>query len=536
MESENNKPEIESSLLDLVDRRSFLKLSGKGIGFAALTSHLAACGGGDPLEDETDPDPEVPTITLPDSGDAYHFLSRTSFGVTAPSLATVQEMGIPGYLDQQLDYENIDVTDLESEITSRFPLTQQGANELLAGFPDNIAAVAQQMVAATQYRQMFSGRQLYEVMVAFWTNHFNIHLVNGLGPTLKPSDDLNVIRQHALGNFRDLLFASAKSPAMLFYLDNFYNKLEAPNENYARELMELHTLGVDGGYTEQDIKEVARCFTGWSLTFPNGDAAFGEYIFYPAFHDTGAKQVMELSIAAGGGETDGEQVLDYLASHPSTAQFIATKLCRHFISDQPDSGTIDTVAAAFTAENGDVKATLRALFSTSAFLSSGDDKFSMPSEYLSRLIRVLNRHQTYPSDQGQLFYFAQSLLGQLPFNWPTPDGYPDTQNYWANTGALLNRWRFSFFSFANEIASLQVFSIDWTELAGDAANLGELLDNLVQNVLCRTLLDEDRQAMIDWITSKVPITEETPLTSDLIQGLSALMTAALISSVYFQMR
>lgn len=535
MENKNNK-----SLMDSVDRRSFLKLSGKGIGFAALSSHLAACGGGDDFSEENEPDiEEALPIPLPDSGEFYHFLSRTSFGVTAPSLEAVQAMGVEAYLDQQLDYDNIDDTDLETEIASRFPLTLQSADELIAGFPDNIAAIAQQMVAATQYRQMFSDRQLYEVMVAFWTNHFNIHLVNGLGPTLKPHDDLNVIRQHALGNFRDLLYASARSPAMLFYLDNFYNQAEAPNENYARELMELHTLGVDGGYTEQDIKEVARCFTGWSLTFPDSDAAYGEYIFYEIFHDADEKQVMDITIPAGGGEADGEQVLDYLASHPSTAQFIATKLCRHFISDEPDSDAINTVAAAYISEDGDIKATLRALFSTPAFMSNRDQKFSSPAEYLSRLIRVLNRQKAYPNDQGQLFYFAQSLLGQLPFNWPTPDGYPDSQSYWANTGALLNRWRFSFFSFANQIEDLQVFTINWNELVGEPSNLGELLDNLAQNVLCRTLLDDDRESIINWIADKLSITEETSLvsvTAEQIQYVSAVMAAVLISSVYFQMR
>ena len=128
------------------------------------------------------------------------------------------------------------------------------------------------MTGATQYRQIFSRRQLYEVMVEFWSDHFNIHLLNGLGPTLKPADDIQVIRAHALGNFGDLLRASAHSPSMLFYLDNYLNQASAPNENYARELMELHTLGVDGGYTEADVKEVARCFTGWTIRFP-GDSS-----------------------------------------------------------------------------------------------------------------------------------------------------------------------------------------------------------------------------------------------------------------------
>ena len=240
------------------------------------------------------------------------------------------------------------------------------------------------MIGAAQYRQMFSQRQLYEVMVEFWSDHFNIHLVNGLGPTLKPEDDRQVIRAHALGNFRDLLHASAKSPSMLFYLDNFFNLASAPNENYARELMELHTLGVDGGYTENDVKEVARCFTGWSIRFP-GDTSgdYGTFVFLPAVHDNNAKVVLQNSITAGGGQSDGEQVLDILAAHPSTAQFIATKLCRRFISDTRTQPVIDAVAAAFTQSGGDIKTTLRALFATDAFRNTADLKFTRPAEYLS---------------------------------------------------------------------------------------------------------------------------------------------------------
>ena len=145
---------------------------------------------------------------------------------------------------------------------------------------------------------------------------------------------------------------------MLFYLDNFFNVASAPNENYARELMELHTLGVDGGYTEQDVKEVARCFTGWTIRFPGDPSGdFGTYKFEPTVHDTGPKVVLGYPIAGAGGENDAEQVLDILANHPSTARFIATKLCRRFITDDPDPGTVDTEAAACSASGGNIPST-----------------------------------------------------------------------------------------------------------------------------------------------------------------------------------
>ncbi|MEM7561572.1 MAG: DUF1800 domain-containing protein, partial [Pseudomonadota bacterium] len=328
------------------NRREFLKSFGKGVGYTALVGVLPACGGSSDDNDDPPPSPVIPPKpALPAASREYSTLKRISFGPHRDELVAIQNLGIDTYIEQQLDHLSISDGTLEADIQSLFPLTFQTPLQLLAGFPDNIFSVATQMISATQYRQMFSNRQLYEVMVEFWTDHFNIHLINGLGPTLKPADDLQVIRQHALGNFKDLLHASAKSTAMLFYLDNFLNQSVAPNENYARELMELHTLGVDGGYTEDDIKEVARCFTGWTLRLPGdpmGD--YGDFNFVAAIHDDLAKTVLGNPIAAGGGQSDGEQVLDLLAAHPSTARFIATKLCRRFISDDPAPATASTVA------------------------------------------------------------------------------------------------------------------------------------------------------------------------------------------------
>jgi uncharacterized protein (DUF1800 family) len=382
---------------------------------------------------------------------------------------------------------------------------------------------------------MFSKRQLYEVMVEFWSDHFNIHLVNGLGPTLKPFDDQQVIRQHALGNFSDLLHASAKSAAMQFYLDNFLNQAVAPNENYARELMELHALGVDGGYTETDVKEVARCFTGWTLRFPD-NPPYGEFFFVPGFHDDLAKTVLGNPIAAGGGQTDGEQVLDILAAHPSTAKFIATKLCQRFISDTPPQSAIDAVAAAFTLSNGDIKDTLRALFATPAFLGEADFKFTRPSEYLAALVRSLAPDTPYPPANDQFMFYAQSILGQLPFYWPTPDGYPDAESYWASTGGLLNRWRLSFLSFAGIIPGVNVIQVDYTTMLNGADTLATVVDEITDAVLMRPLSSDDRGIIIDWLKGEYGITETETLPVTVPEQVSALVAAVLISSVYFHLR
>ena len=525
--NKNTSIDLSTVLDSLHNRRDFMKLFGKGLGYTALASTLPACSssGGDPA-----PAPPV----IPQASAEFTALKRTSFGVHRDALSSIKSIGIDAYLEQQLDYLNIDDGDLEATIQNLFPLTLQTPTQLLTGFPDNIYGIATQMIAATQYRQMFSRRQLYEVMVEFWSDHFNIHLLNGLGPTLKPEDDAQVIRKHALGKFSDLLHASAKSSSMLFYLDNFYNVATAPNENYARELMELHTLGVDGGYTETDVKEVARCFTGWTISFPPA-VDYGTFVYNPAAHDIGSKVVLGNTLSSGD-ITDGEQVLDILAAHPSTAQFIARKLCQRFISDTPDQAGIDAVAAAFTQSSGDIKTTLRALFASAAFRSSADLKFTRPSEYLSGVVRSLAPDTSYPSDNGQLLFFAQSILGQLPFYWPTPDGYPDEQSYWASTGGMLNRWRLSFLSFAGIIPEIDVIKVDYTPMLNGANTLGSVLDAITENILMRPLSASDRKLVLDWLIAEQGVGEDVPLTTGVPEQLSALVAAVLLSSAYFQLR
>ena len=528
---------LKAILDGLHNRRGFMKLFGKGLGYTALASTLPACGGSSGGDSGNTPAQTAPVAAIPKASSEYTALKRTSFGVHRDELNAIQSIGVDAYLEQQLDHTQISDGNLEATIQALFPLSTQTPAQLITGFPDNIGDVALQVTGAAQYRQIFSRRQLYEVMVEFWSDHFNIHLLNGLGPTLKPEDDMQVIRANALGNFGDLLRASAHSSSMLFYLDNFLNQATAPNENYARELMELHTLGVDGGYTETDVKEVARCFTGWSFRFP-GDLSgpYGAFVYVPAFHDNAAKVVLQNTISAGGGQSDGDMVLDILATHPSTARFIATKLCRRFISDTPDQVSIDAVAEAFSQSSGDIKATLRALFATTAFRSSADLKISRPVEYLSGLIRALAPDTPYPTDNGQLFYFAQLIMGQLPFNWPTPDGYPDEQSYWASTGGLLNRWRLSFLSLANFIPSINVFQIDYPTLLDGADTLAGIVDAMTDNVLMRPLSVEDKSYMLDWLVTEYSQAADDTLPAGIPEQIAPLVASVLVSSAYFQLR
>ncbi|MCP4392188.1 MAG: DUF1800 domain-containing protein, partial [Gammaproteobacteria bacterium] len=283
---------------------------------------------------------------------------------------------------------------------------------------------------------------------------------------------------------------------------------------------------------ENDVKEVARCFTGWTLRFPGDPGGdYGEFVYADLIHDNQAKLVLGNSIAAGGGQTDGEQVLDILAAHPSTANFIATKLCKRFISDTPPQLAIDAVAAAFTISGGDIKDTLRALFATAAFLDDADLKFTRPSEYLAGVVRALAPDTDYPPDNGLFWFYVQNTLGQLPFYWPTPDGYPDKKSYWASTGGLLNRWRISFLSFSGLIPGLDVIQVDYPAMLGGADSINTVVDAIIDAVLMRPLASDDRSVIVKWLEGELNVSADEVLVAGVPEQASALVGAVLISSV-----
>jgi uncharacterized protein (DUF1800 family) len=493
---------------------------------------LSACGGGASGDENSGGDgnnpppspPPPPAVQLPAPTQAYSVLKRTSFGVNAGELAAIESMGVQAYLERQINYEGISDLALDLLIPLRFTNLALPALVTRLGFPGNTVALITDLLGATLFRAFFSRRQLYEVMVEFWSNHFSIDVRNGLEPVLKPVDDVTVIRPRAMGNFRELLLASARSPAMLFSLDNFLNTKTAPNENYARELMELHTLGVDGGYTEQDIKEVARCFTGWSINFDTG-----AYVYQAAVHDTGQKVVLGQVIPAGGQEQDGVAVLNLLASSSATATFIATKLCRRFISDTPPASVIAQVATTFRQTDGDIRAMLRTLFASSAFLQARDAKIDRPIEFVGQIVRALNPQLTLPTDKGEAYIAVTTLLGQAPFYWSPPDGYPDTAPHWATTSGFLNRWRIALFSVTSGVFNLN-------NLAGNATTINTLVDTLATAVLHRPLRRGDRQTLVDWISGLFGTAPDTALPSSAIGNIVPATVAMLISSAYFQLR
>ncbi len=361
---------------------------------------------------------------------AVRLLNRAAYGPRPGDIALVTKLGIPAWVDAQLQPETLaEDAGLRWRLRSLSDSLNPDTGTLFDEDDQRLIGTLRQ---ATLLRAVYSRRQLQERMVEFWTDHFNIYAFKGQGPQLKVADDALTIRSHALGRFRDLLGASAHSAAMLGYLDNTANRRGLPNENYARELMELHTLGVHGGYTQQDVHEAARCLSGWTY-----DTHWhrGRFRFDASVHDDGAKHVLGVTFPAGGGQKDGERLLDLLAAHPATARHLAAKLCRHFLGDAPQPW-VSRLAAIYTQSGGDIKAMLRPLLLSEDLLHAAP-LFKRPYDYAVSALRSLGAD----TDGGAGVQEHLEAMGQPSFGWPMPDGYPENQQSW--TGAMVPRWNFA---------------------------------------------------------------------------------------------
>jgi hypothetical protein len=427
-------------------RREFIKA---GVAAAALTATTgcdqAARGRGwlfGSTERELPADLATPGSAEID--DAAHVLARLTFGAAPGDYARVSAMGARAFIEEQLAPEKIADGRCE-RIARRLETLDDPAGEMFEYKEKHLLA---QLTKGSLLRAVASERQLYEVMVQFWTDHFNIDPSKGDCKWLKAWDDREVVRRHAMGRFSEMLRASALSPAMLWYLDGRVNQRrkndDKPNENYARELMELHTLGVHGGYTQQDVMEVARCLTGWTVR-DKKQLRKGKVSFDPKRHDNGAKTVLGHEIPAGLGEKDLDRVLEIVTQHPSTARYIASKLCRRFIADEPAEAAVHAVAESFTTSGGDVRTTLRTLFSREEFWDGRGNKLKRPFHYVVSALRATNAR----TDGAEPITRALVRMGHAPFRYPTPDGYPEESRHW--TGTLLWRWNFAADLAANRI-------------------------------------------------------------------------------------
>ena len=436
----------------------------------------------------------------PDDRAIVHVLNRLGYGPAPGEIERVRRTGLREYIEQQLHPERLADEGMRARLAP-FETLSKSTPELAKTYflpavmvrrqrqreagmqpdgagretpdramrtPEQLEAMQGQRTVLAELSQQrvlraaFSERQLQEVLVDFWFNHFNVFA--GKGPTriYLTEYERDAIRPHVLGRFRDLLGATAHSPAMLFYLDNWQSAAErepaarrpmrrpgvsaAPqpprpvrglNENYARELMELHTLGVDGGYTQKDVQEVARAFTGWTIDGPRQGGAFR---FEPRMHDDGEKVVLGRRITAGG-KQDGEQVLDILAAHPSTARFIATKLARRFVADDPPASLVERAAARFRETRGDIREVVRTIVTSPEFFAPAAHraKVKTPFEFVVSAMRVTGVETAGALPAVQ----ALRELGMPLYGCQPPTGYADRADAWVNAGALLARMNFA---------------------------------------------------------------------------------------------
>jgi uncharacterized protein (DUF1800 family) len=392
--------------------------------------------------------------------------------------------------------------------------------------------VLQDLMQARVVRAVSSERQLEEVLVDFWFNHFNVFSGKGQVRVYLTEYERDAIRPHVLGNFREMLGAVAESPAMLFYLDNFQNvdpkaaqrqadqqlarqrqtatrgrgrgrvrpqtaqqqeqqaqrlmqaRNRGLNENYARELMELHTLGVDGGYTQADVVAVARAFTGWTIDRPRDGGVFQ---FNAALHDNDPKVILGTTIKAGG-KKDGEAVLDLLAAHPATARFIATKLAQRFVADDPPAAVIDRAAQVFLDSKGDLRAVTRAIVTSPEFLSTDARraKVKTPLEFVASAVRASGATVTVV----QPLVLALRTLGMPLYGAQPPTGWGDTAEDWVNTGALLNRLNFAIQLSGGQLRGVRInvrtLAPDVSEATRDAV-VSHLVSGEISSVTRETL-------------------------------------------------
>ena len=458
--------------------------------------------------------PVVPWATL--NPQDFLALNRLTFGARVEERARFAKIGLQAYIEEQLAFDSIN--DFSCELLlNPFKTLKMAANEL-EGISNQLfenydrEKVPNELRQATLLRQLYSKRQLYEVMVEFWSDHFNIFTEKGNCFYLKTVDDREVIRKNAFGSFRDLVWASAHSPAMMVYLDNQANEKSHPNENYARELMELHTLGVNGGYNQQDVMELARCLTGWTV---KAHFWLGDFVFQEDLHDTGMKNVLGFAIQPSG-LNEAEQVIEMLVAHPSTARFIATKLTRRFIADEPPQPIVEKAAQAFLKTKGDIKSVLRVILLDG--LPLAQPKYKRPVNFVLSALRMLNVETDGAAIQDHLL-----RMGQSYFNWPTPDGYPDYSEAWQ--GNLMPRWQFAFELIRDEIKGTKLGLDGLIDVSG-ADGLPAEVDAVSSLLLGAPLASSARDTLIDSVLSAGATDEEA----------LQIITGGLLASPPFQWR
>ncbi len=423
-------------------------------------------------------------------------VQRITFGPNEHETGLVNTLGYGGYIEHHLNHAAIPDYGMGT-ILAPFTTLSMTPSQLYELPPNQVAT---ELIDATLQRAYYSKRQLFERMVEFWSDHFNIDINFAHCRWLKTVDDREVIRPHALGRFGDLLRASAHSPAMLYYLDNALSVGTAPIENYSRELFELHTLGTEVGYSQRDVYEAARCLTGWTV-YPTsaGPSLSGRFLYRHEWHDPGEKRVFGHIFPAGGGQEEGETLLTMLAEHPATATRIARKLCRRFLGEGVSERIVESVASVYRSTGGDIKAMMRRVL-LPQHMAQATPRYKRPMHaYISALRAARGNLLSTGVLRSQL-----NLAGHLPFNWGPPDGYPDANETWS--GLILPRWNFAAQLAAGELPGLHL------DVAGFFAGLAtaeEMTARIVTLIFGGRMAPKDRDVIREYLgDDPVPLSRQ----------------------------
>jgi uncharacterized protein (DUF1800 family) len=440
---------------------------------------------------------------------AAHLLRRIGYGAGPGDIRQVLSQGIERYVEEQLEAP----PDPELETRLR-RLTTLGwsTGQVIAAYNANNAAIGpilDEFYLAKLIRAVHGRNQLQEVLTDFWFNHFNVFIGDGFDRYATPAYERDAIRPHALGRFRDLLGATAAHPAMLYYLDNYLSTvsrvdprtgrlLQGLNENYGRELMELHTIGVDAGYTQEHVFDAARCFTGWGI-----EQRLGVFLYRPQNHDTGAKSVFGLNVPAGGGKEDGDKLLDHLADHPATARFVSHKLLQRFVADDPSERLVERTAATFVSSGGDIAAVMRTIVGSAEFWAQafGPGKPRTPLEFVAGALRAVDAQV----NAGRALTATLATMGMPLFGCLPPTGYSNRGDAWLNPSSHLTRMNFAL---DLTTGALNGVAVDVRALAGrlgaDPGNPRSLADALSREIFGGGLSAQTRNAAARAATSGTP--------------------------------
>lgn len=458
----------------------------------------------------------------------FHVLNRLSFGPTAESWVEIKEMGADAWIERQLHPDIIDDTAFEQQLSREIV----SSADPLYNWDE---FYYQHMLRAAE-----SEKQLQEVMTQFWENHFDTVVVRGNNDqeqhewTELEDWENRLFRANALGNFRDLLGISARSQAMMYFLDNYRNNVASGNENYARELLELHTLGVDCGYAQWDVEQVARIWTGWNGCYLvrdcnaaglhrediDGDGNI-DFVFNPAAHDFFPKDTLGTTFQTEPGETgfeEGERVLDLLVDHPCTARFISRKLLEAFVTDQPSDELVDRIAATFRNTNGDIRRTLRAMFRSPEFRDPANfgNKVKTPYEFTISVIRATDGTAAYnPAwNRGgylELWYRVREQ-GMDLFDFAIPTGYPERAPAWISANGFLQRWKYTeryAYSLRDPAGPTYMDPIG-TAMRLDLSTADQVIEHYSRTLLGKQLDDTRRTLLRDILTLNSPNGEFDP--------------------------